>query len=101
MRGHAHIALLCAAAVCLISTRTYAIEARVPDAASQCIALSSMDFSRIPDALTQVIKTHLEQRSGDAPAFCEVSGYVAPSVKFLMRLPSENWNGKFIELGCG
>src|SRR5258706_9864230 len=101
MRGHAHIALLCAAAICLISTRTYALEAPVPDGGTQCNALAGMDFSRIPDALTQVVKTHLEPRSGDAPAYCEVSGYVAPSIKFLLRLPSESWNGKFIELGCG
>jgi hypothetical protein len=101
MKGYAHIALLCAAAICLTSTPTYTLGTPVPDGTTRCNALAGMDFSRIPDALTQIIKSHLEQRSGDAPAYCEVSGYVAPSIDFLLRLPNEKWNGKFIELGCG
>ena len=70
---------------------------------ARCEALASADFSQIPDAPTQVIETKSVDPgtgTGDS-AYCGVSGYVAPSIGFLLRLPPEGWNGKFIELGCG
>jgi feruloyl esterase len=30
-----------------------------------------------------------------------VLGYVRPAINFEIRLPSENWNGKFYMAGCG
>jgi hypothetical protein len=39
-------------------------------------------------------------RSTDLPAYCEVTGIVAPQVKFQLRMPA-NWNGKFLMQGCG
>ena len=101
MKGHTLFALLYAVSTCVTATRTYSLEAQVADSYARCNALATMDFSRIPDAVTQVIKTHIEQRVDDVPGYCEVSGYVAPSIRFLLRLPSNGWNGKFIELGCG
>lgn len=35
-----------------------------------------------------------------APPYCELSGFVAPQVGFEVRLPLENWNGKFLQQGC-
>ncbi|MBI4167079.1 MAG: tannase/feruloyl esterase family alpha/beta hydrolase [Acidobacteria bacterium] len=48
-----------------------------------------------------MISTQLKDPSGDAVGYCEVTGYVAPSIGFLLRLPSDHWNGKFFETGCG
>src|SRR5579863_6661445 len=70
------------------------------DASARCTALAMLDFSRVPDALTQVTGAELVDAKGDMPAYCEIHGYVVPNVGFLFRLPSYHWNGKFIELGC-
>src|SRR5690242_4149618 len=71
------------------------------DAAARCKALASVDFSKVPDALTQVTGAALVDAKNDTPAYCEIRGYVAPNVEFALRLPPDRWNGKFIELGCG
>lgn len=39
--------------------------------------------------------------SGDLPAYCRVLGFVRPAINFEVRLPNENWNGKFYMAGCG
>src|SRR3712207_8993048 len=31
----------------------------------------------------------------DLPAYCRVLGYVRPAINFEIRLPTQNWNGKF------
>jgi feruloyl esterase len=69
--------------------------------ARRCEALREADFSLVPDALTQITDTRVERAVGDVPAYCQVNGYVAPSVGFSIRLPSAQWNGKLLELGCG
>lgn len=74
---------------------------RANDARERCDALRSADFSGIPDASTRLIGTKLVDPSGDSAGYCEVSGNVTPSDRFLLRLPSAHWNRKFIELGCG
>ena len=73
----------------------------VDDAAAQCKALGSVDFSHIPDAPAQIIEAKVVKDNGDAHEFCEINGYVEPSVGFLLRLPLDSWNGKFMEFGCG
>lgn len=83
----------------LIASQAYAGPADEPS--TRCESLRSTDFSRVPDALTQVIEAKRVPQSDDAIEYCEVRGYVATGVGFLLRLPSVNWNGKFMELGCG
>jgi len=71
------------------------------NSAARCNALRTADFSRIPDALTQVTDAKVMPSTEGAIGHCEVRGYVAPRVGFLLRLPTDNWNGRFLELGCG
>jgi hypothetical protein len=71
------------------------------NASARCKALESADLSRLLDAPTQIIDTKLIDMAGRSPAYCQVNGYVAPSVGFLIRMPAENWNDKLIEMGCG
>lgn len=70
------------------------------DAVSRCSALANIDFSDILDAPTRITDAKLIKQSSDAPSACQVSGYVAPSVGFLLLLPT-NWNGKLLQFGCG
>ncbi len=75
-------------------------EDAVVTATEQCTALKHVDFSRIQDAPTQITEARLIEAKGD-PAYCQVRGYVSPQVEFEIRLPVNNWNGKFMETGCG
>jgi Tannase and feruloyl esterase len=39
--------------------------------------------------------------STDLPSHCRVLGFVRPAINFDIRLPAQNWNGKFFMAGCG
>lgn len=67
----------------------------------KCAALMAKDFSATPEAPTRISSARLIPAADGKPNYCEVQGYVAPQVGILMWLPSEKWNGKFLELGCG
>jgi feruloyl esterase len=69
--------------------------------ATQCKALENVDFSGIQEAPTKVTQANLVEPSGEVPAHCQVEGYVTPNVGFNLLLPLSNWNGKFLERGCG
>ena len=65
----------------------------------QCTALKNVNFSDIQDAPTQITAAKLIETKDD-PVYCQVQGYVSPQVNFEIRLPVNNWNGKFMETGC-
>lgn len=68
------------------------------DPSERCKALGSTGFSQTTDAVVQVIEA---TAAGSTPTICEVRGYVAPNIGFLLRFPIDHWNGKFLEIGCG
>lgn len=70
------------------------------DSSARCTALGATDFSQIQDAPTQVMEAKLIEAKDGLPAHCAAQGYVTPNVGIELLLP-ENWNGKFIEVGCG
>lgn len=37
----------------------------------------------------------------DLPAYCRVQGTILPETRFEVRLPTQDWNGKFYMAGCG
>src|SRR6185295_15391101 len=37
----------------------------------------------------------------DLPSHCRGRGVVRPAINFDIRLPTQNWNGKFFMAGCG
>ena len=65
-----------------------------------CAALPAGDFSRTPDAPTQIVSTAWIAATASYPAHCQVLGYVSPQVGIELRLP-DAWNGKFSYIGCG
>ena len=71
------------------------------DPKSACESLVNVDFTQVLDAPTQVTDAKLVAASPKVPAYCDVSGYVTPTVGFRLQLPANNWNGKFYERGCG
>jgi len=71
------------------------------DLATGCGDLVKVDFSGIPDAPTHIIRGEILAPTSSGPAYCKVSGFIEPRVGIEMRLPVKNWNGKFMEKGCG
>lgn len=65
-------------------------------------------FAAIPDALTAINSAQVIAAGGrgtevddDLPEICRVEGYINPTVGFLVRMPTNTWNGKFMMGGCG
>jgi feruloyl esterase len=71
-----------------------------------CIRLLGQDFSATPDAPTHLLSSESYAIETPGPAAksrdaCKVRGYVAPRILFELRLPTADWNGKFLYRGCG
>lgn len=71
------------------------------DPATRCILLSYRDLTGIKDAPAQMLSASVTPGKDGAPSLCQVDGYIAPQVGFTMWLPLENWNGKYLQTGCG
>ncbi|MDG2241869.1 MAG: tannase/feruloyl esterase family alpha/beta hydrolase [Rhodospirillaceae bacterium] len=71
------------------------------DLVGQCQALLLEDFSGVTDAPTQITSVTYVDKADDRVAHCLVEGYVTPTIGIEVRLPADNWNGKFIKRGCG
>jgi feruloyl esterase len=72
-----------------------------PTPDTRCQELANVDFSSIQDAPTQIIEAKAIAAAGTMPGYCRIDGYVKPQVGFDLLLPSNQWNGKFMEVGCG
>ena len=95
----AALLLACGAAGSTTAAAQVAVTAITP--AMPCGGLRAVDLSTVPDAATHVTSAIPVDAAAGQPAYCEVEGYVAPQVGILMRLPTQGWNGKFLEVGCG
>ena len=69
--------------------------------AQRCKTLGTANFGDIQDAPTQIVTATYVPASATRVAYCDVEGYVAPTIAFGLWLPAENWNGKYIVRGCG
>ncbi len=72
-----------------------------PDAAHRCADLAKANFGDIQDAPTQVVTATYYAATPKRVAYCDVEGYVAPTIGFGLWLPADNWNRKYIVRGCG
>ena len=86
---------LALAALCVLTN-----PASAQDPPSACKALEG-DAGAIQDAPTHVVSAQLIRATAQTPAYCRVEGYIQPNIGIELRLPQENWNGKFAALGCG
>lgn len=95
----AALALACGVSAPATAQARPPVPAAMP--ASSCEELRAADLSAVLDAPTHVTGAKLVEAATGQPAYCEVEGFVAPQVGILMRLPTQGWNGKFLEVGCG
>jgi hypothetical protein len=69
-----------------------------------CAALAQADFSTIPGASTTIVSAAPVSASSNTLgdyAGCEVNGLIAPQIQFQLILPTQNYQGKYLQLGCG
>ena len=67
----------------------------------ECAAMRDLDLGELPDAPTKITSAKLIAASGTLPAYCEVRGYVAPQVRWAVRMPAQGWNQRMMFQGCG
>ncbi len=66
-----------------------------------CTDLLKIDFTNL-DAPTKLDSAVVVEPSTSVPTQqCVVTGYVAPKVKFTVRMPTENWTQRLLTKGCG
>jgi feruloyl esterase len=58
-------------------------------------------FAQIPDAPTSIISAKLIPEANGSPEYCRVEGQIAPTIGFVLQLPTADWNGKVMMGGCG
>ena len=63
-----------------------------------CAALAKLEITDIPGAPVRILSAKLNSAT---PENCIVTGYVAPQVQFELRLPTETYTGRYLQLGCG
>ena len=49
---------------------------------------------------SQVLSSIAVEERDELPAHCRVRGVIVPAINFELRLPIEDWNGKFYMVGC-
>ena len=101
MNSSLMVAVLTTALTNIVASTPAKADAPSGPEAAQCASLVNADFSHVLDAPTQVTEAQLTAGSAGLPTYCEVKGYVTPAVGFFLAMPAQNWNGKFLELGCG
>jgi hypothetical protein len=65
-------------------------------AAQDCAGLANLKIDN-----TNLLSATEVPANGDLPAYCRVLGFVRPAINFEIKLPTQEWNGKFYMVGCG
>jgi len=79
-----------------ISALAQATSPAIDAVVAQCKALENVDFSGVQDAPTQLTGAKLMGSAAGVPAYCHVEGYITPQLDIDVRLPTSNWNSKFL-----
>lgn len=65
-----------------------------------CAQLTGVDLSPAVGAPTHITSAAENKDAQPAP-YCDVKGYVEPSIRFEVRLPLAKWTQRFLQTGCG
>jgi len=64
--------------------------------AADCADLTNLKINE-----TNLLSATIVAAKPPLPEYCRVLGYVRPAINFEIRLPTKDWNGKFLMAGCG
>jgi len=70
--------------------------AQTVDLEARCLAMTSEHFPGAVIGATAVVKDR-----DDLPGFCQLQGTIDPNITFEARFPLTDWNGKYLQSGCG
>ncbi|MCB2107889.1 MAG: tannase/feruloyl esterase family alpha/beta hydrolase [Rhodobacteraceae bacterium] len=70
-------------------------------APAQCTALTSGAFTADVGAETSIQSAEIVSAGNGKPAHCRVLANIAPSIGVEVRLPMDQWSGRFLFTGCG
>jgi hypothetical protein len=59
------------------------------------------DFGEIAGAPTDIWSATLVPASSTTGAYCDVKGNIAPQNQFELKLPTQTWQGRYMQIGCG
>lgn len=65
-------------------------------AEERCADLSAMVINAV-----HVTSTRVMPAADGKPAYCELRATARPAISIEVRLPLEDWNGKYYQVGCG
>ena len=67
-----------------------------------CAQLAAQDFSRLDGAATSITAASVVAKSDtNKYEYCKVTGVIAPQIHFELRLPTQTYRGRYLQLGCG
>ncbi|MBP5976719.1 tannase/feruloyl esterase family alpha/beta hydrolase [Brasilonema sp. CT11] len=100
------IAFLLSVLLSYINARSFptSVMAQVPmqqRKSNPCSALTQKDFTGISDAPTAISSAQVVPATAQTPEYCDVKGYVTPQIQFEVQLPTQNWNRRYLQVGCG
>ena len=88
--------------VVFASGSTWAQAAPSSVVVGDCAGFQKADFSKFADGPMTVLSSDIVAAAAGEPAYCRVVGNVGPGkINFELRLPTENWNGRFLLQGSG
>ncbi len=99
--SHAAIAVVLGVLVVAVEGVARHVTPAAASLAAACTSLADQNFLGIPDAPTSVVSTIAVAGSDRQRGYCDVVGVVQPQVQFRLRLPLEDWNGRYFQTGCG
>ena len=82
--------------VALLALSVFAPIAEAGSTPGKCSELTNLRIKS-----TNLLSATVVPAEGDLPEYCRVLGYVRPSINFEIRLPTSDWNEKFMLGGCG
>ena len=83
------------------ASRSALADTPVQDDVARCESLVGGQFYTVPNAPTQIMSATYVPDANGVKAYCDVAGYVNPTIGFGIWLPVNHWNGKYLVRGCG
>lgn len=59
------------------------------------------DFTTVPDAATTLVSSAMVAATATSPDYCDVKGYISPQIQFELKLPTQSYQGRYLQQGCG
>ncbi len=65
-----------------------------------CESLERLDLADLAGAPTEIFATSIQPATKTNAEYCRVEAYVAPTIRFELRLPTTKYTGRYLQLGC-